>query len=64
MREPRGRRAGERVSGIPGRSALVLGCVKTEQVKQRLEGSSSRWAISRRKVLRFRVPGANFREKF
>ena len=49
MREPRGRRAGERVSGILGRSALVLGCVKTEQVKQRLESSSSRWAIGRRK---------------
>ena len=37
MREPRGRRAGERVSGFREGSALVLGCVKTEQVKQRLE---------------------------
>jgi hypothetical protein len=42
LREPRGRRAGEWVSGIAG-------WMKTEQVKQRLESSSSRWAFGRRK---------------
>jgi hypothetical protein len=54
MREPRGRRAGERVSGIPGGSALVFGLCEdgTLQMDDR-----------QTKVLSFPVLGATS-EKF
>ena len=63
MREPRGRRAGERVSGILGRSALVLGLCEDGTGETALRKLILQMGDWQTKVLSFPVLGATS-EKF